>query len=70
MGRNSLVGADSPRDFKEAYLKERGWFEWYNKDYWCHPNKRPYSFCDCTNWGVSFTEAFRIEYNGLDKNSW
>ena len=45
---------------KEAFLRERGWYQWYNPDYWCHaqfdaPGR------DATNWGLSTEDAYQFE---------
>lgn len=68
MGGNSLsVGISSSIEDKKEYLKTRGWFPWYNEDYWCHPSRKPYAYCDCTNWGSSLEDAFMHEYWGKPK---
>lgn len=59
MGLCQKRGGESMND-KVNFLKSRGWYQWYNPDYWCHEqfatNRR-----DPTNWGMSTNEAFAFE---------
>lgn len=45
---------------KQAFLKQRGWYQWYNDNYWCHEqfgeNGR-----DPTSYGMSLQEAYKFE---------
>lgn len=47
---------------KTEFLKARGWFQWYNDNYWCHAqfgsDER-----DCTNWGMTLDNAYGFETN-------
>ncbi|MEK6881381.1 MAG: hypothetical protein AABY22_17290 [Nanoarchaeota archaeon] len=52
------------RKDKETFLRERGWYTWYNEDYWVHEKtvedlKRQ----DPTNYGLTLNEAHEFEIN-------
>lgn len=53
-------------DDREELLRERGWSQWYNPNYWVHPKTiiNPY-VQDYTNYGMSLEEAYEFEV--LDK---
>lgn len=47
---------------QQDFLKSRGWFQWYNPDYWCHQqfgNEER----DCTDYGLSIDDAYEFETN-------
>lgn len=43
---------------KAEFLKSRGWFQWYNENYWCHEQ---FGSKDCTNYGLSLNNAYEFE---------
>lgn len=45
---------------KEKLLTERGWYQWYNPDYWCHA-KMAVEGIDETHRGLSTDEAYAFE---------
>lgn len=47
---------------KENLLKERGWYQWYNPNYWCHEQFSAPGV-DPTNRGMSTDEAYLFETN-------
>lgn len=52
----------SPLEEKEQFLKDRGWFMWYNKDYWCHEKTiKDKTRQDCTYYGFSLEDAIKYE---------
>lgn len=52
---------------KEAFLKERGWYQWYNPDYWCHKQFST-NGADETYRGMSTEEAYLFETDEEAKN--
>lgn len=47
-------------DDKRKLLKERGWYPWYNDDYWCHEQFST-NGTDPTYRGLSLNDAYRFE---------
>lgn len=55
---------------KRAYkfLKARGWYQWYNDDYWCHSSiTTDDSIQDNTNYGMHTIMAVWYELLGRPK---
>lgn len=45
---------------KATFLKERGWYQWYNPNYWCHKQFAK-TRGDETYWGMGTEEAYAFE---------
>lgn len=45
---------------KVDFLKSRGWYQWYNPDYWCHEQFASEGV-DPTNRGLSTDDAYLFE---------
>lgn len=45
---------------KHEFIKSKGWYQWYNENYWCH-SQFDTEQTDCTNWGMSLDEAYKFE---------
>jgi len=45
---------------KVEFLKSKGWYDYYNPDYWCN-SKFGSASVDCTNRGMSLEDAYKFE---------
>lgn len=52
---------------EKEYLKSKGWFTWYNENYWCH-NQFDSEERDCTNWGMNIDDAYKFEIDPVFRN--
>lgn len=46
---------------REEYLKEKGWGQWYNDDYWINPKMISDKGQDYTNHGMNVWDAYRLQ---------
>jgi hypothetical protein len=51
---------------KAEFLKSRGWFQWYDPNYWCH-KQFDGEERDCTDWGLSLDDAYKFETDIKEK---
>jgi|GEM_PF-4499739 len=61
------MATDITEQDKKKFLESKGWFTWYNPNYWCHEqfgNEER----DCTSWGVSLEDAYEFETNDERRN--
>ena len=53
-------------DQKIAYIKKKGWEQYYNPNYWVHPKTvEDKTRQDYTNYGFNAEEAYIVEKNKL-----
>lgn len=54
------------KEEKTAYLKERGWGQWYHEDCWVHPKlvAKP-EMQDYTNYALPLDDAYRFESEAM-----
>ena len=48
---------------KEKVLKDNGWYQWYNKNYWVNDSHAPEG-SDPTYYGLSTEEAYKVVTDG------